>query len=151
LHLGYKVPEVAKMVTASEPILYRWHAQFCADGVDGLANQAQRQPRRKVTTAYLRLLEEALAKAPHEYGYPFAIWTRERLVAHLEQATNIRIHVSWLQHLLDQLDYVCRRPKHDLTHRQDAQAKATAKAELEALKKTSQVTITGSSLWTKRP
>lgn len=150
LHLGYAVPVVAEMVTASEPIVYRWHAHFCARGVDGLANQAQRQPSRKVTPEYVRLLEETLAKEPNECGYAFAIWTRERLVVHLAQATGIRIDVSWLQHLLNQLGYVCRRPKHDLTQRQDAVAKAAAQDQLEALKKTAHRTSTGSSLWMKQ-
>ena len=151
LHMGYKVAEVAEMVSASEPILYQWHARFRAEGVDGLAHRKRVQPRRKVTDEYIRLLEEAIAKEPAELGYSFALWTRERLLAHLEEKTGIRIHVSWLQKLLNQLGYVCRRPKHDVTHRQDAAAKAQAAEELKTLKKSVSVTISGSSLWTKRP
>lgn len=150
LHLGYKVPEVAQMVSASEPIMYQWHERFCAQGIAGLAPPAQKRTRRKVNEVYVQQLEEALAKEPAAYGYPFAIWTRKRLLAHLEATTGVRIDVSWLQQLLTQLGYVWRRPKHDLTHRQDAQAKATAQAELDGLKKTAAVTISDSSLWTKR-
>jgi transposase len=151
LHMGYKVTEVAEMVSVSEPILYQWHARFRGEGVEGLAHRKRVQPRRKVTDEYMRLLEEAIAKEPGDVGYPFALWTRARLLAHLEAQTGIRIDVSWLQKLLNQLGYVCRRPKHDLTHRQDAVAKAQAAEELETLKKSVSMTISGSSLWTKQP
>ena len=150
LHLGQSVPEAAVVVSASEPSLYQWHARFRAQGIEGLVNQPKPVSQRKVTAEYRRRLEAALQTEPHVYGYSFAIWTRQRLVAHLASETGIWIDVSWMQQLLKQLDYVCRRPKHDLRQRQDIAAKNNAQAELEALKKTADKTSTGFSLWTKR-
>jgi len=144
------VPETAVLVSASEPSLYQWHARFRSHGIDGLVNQPKPVPQRKVTAEYRHRLEAALQTEPHVYGYAFAIWTRQRLVTHLANATGIWIDVSWMQQLLNQLGYVCRRPKHDVRHRQDAAAKSSAQAELEALKKTANGTSTGFSLWTKR-
>jgi transposase len=149
LHLGHRVAEVAEIVSASRPIIYAWRRRFLAQGVAGLANQTKQVSRRKVTAAYIVALEEAVAHVPAHYGYEFAIWTRERLRDHLEEQTGIRISINWVGELLKQHDYVLRRPKHDLRHRQDPVAKAAAEETLEALKKTQAPTISSFSLWTK--
>lgn len=149
LHLGHGVAEVAKTVSSSRPILYAWHQRFVAAGIAGLANQPKQVAQRKVTEAYIAALEEALDHAPAHYGYTFAIWTRERLCEHLAHKTGIRISINWMGALLKAHDYVLRRPKHDLRHRQDPFAKARAQETLEELKKTRAQTISGSSLWTK--
>jgi transposase len=130
--------------------MYAWRRRFLAQGVEGLANRKKPEGRRKVSAAYIAALEEAVAQPPAHYGYEFAIWTRERLRDHLEQTTGIRISINWIGELLKEQDYVLRRPKHDLRHRQDPVAKAEAQATLDALKKTHVPTISGFSLWTKR-
>jgi transposase len=149
LHLGHGVADVAKIVSATPPIIYAWHQGFLAKGIEGLANKTKKIGRRKVSAAYIAALEEALAHAPADYGYAFAIWTRERLREHLEQKTGIHISINWMGKLLKAHDYVLRRPKHDLRHRQDPVAKAEAQETLEELKKTPSQTISGFSLWTK--
>ena len=149
LHQGHRVVDVAKSVSASTPIIYAWHRRFVAEGIEGLANKAKPGGRRKVTDEYIATLEEVLAHEPAHYGYAFAIWTRERLRDHMEQKTGIRISVNWMGELLKAHDYVLRRPKHDLRHRQDPVAKAEAQETLEGLKKTQAQTISSFSLWTK--
>jgi transposase len=149
LYQGHRVADVAKSVSASKPIIYAWHERFVAEGVEGLADKAKPRSRRKVTEAYIAAMEEAVARDPADYGYEFAIWTRERLRDHLAQQTGIHIHINWMGELLKAHGYVLRRPKHDLRHRQDPVAKAEAQETLEALKKTHAQTISGSSLWTK--
>lgn len=149
LHQGQRVADVAKSVSASKPILYAWHERFRAEGVDGLADKAKPRSRRKVTDAYIAAMEEAVARNPADYGYEFAMWTRERLRDHLAHQTGIHIHINWMGELLKAHGYVLRRPKHDLRHRQDPVAKAEAQETLEALKKTHAQTISASSLWTK--
>ncbi len=151
LHLGYRVADIAKTVSASKPIIYAWHRHFLAEGIEGLANKTVKTGRRKVTDAYIAALEETVAHAPADYGYAFAIWTRERLRDHLAQQTGIRIHINWIGELLKEHGYVLRRPKHDLRHRQDPVAKAEAQETLESLKKTHAQTISSSYLWTKQP
>ena len=95
LHQGQRVADVAKSVSASKPIIYAWHERFLAEGIDGLADKAKPRSRRKVTDAYIAALEEAVAREPADYGYEFAIWTRERLRDHLAQQTGIHIHINY--------------------------------------------------------
>mgnify|MGYP001091483382 CR=1 FL=1 len=145
LHQGHRVADVAKTLSASKPIIYAWHERFLAEGVEGLADRPKPRRRRKVTDEYIQTLEETLDHQPADYGYEFAIWTRERLRDHLEQQTGIRISVNWMGELLKARDYVLRRPKHDLRHRQDPVAKAEAQETLEELKKSHSQTISSSS------
>lgn len=149
LYQGYEVADVAKMVSASKPTIYTWHQRFLTKGVEGLANKTKQVGGRKVTDDYIVAMEEAVEREPASYGYTFAIWTRERLRDHLERETCIHISINWMGELLRKYDYVLRRPKHDLRHRQDPVARAEAEETLEALKKTQSRTISSSSLWTK--
>ena len=152
LHQGQRVTEVADGMSASRPIIYAWHERFLSGGVEGLADEPKprRRRKRKVTDAYIKAMEETLEHEPADYGYEFAIWNRARLRDHLEQKMGIHISVNWMGAVLKAQGYVLRRPKHDLRHRQDAEAKAEAQERIEALKKSHSQTISSSSLWTKQ-
>jgi transposase len=103
----------------------------------------------KATDEYCLKLETLLAKDPSECGYRFAIWTSDRLRIHLKKETGILLSESRFRALLKKKGYRYRRPKHDLSHLQDAQAKKKATKLLEEMKKRASETISNSSLWTK--
>jgi transposase len=84
-------------------------------------------------------------------GYDFVIWTIDRLRAHLEKKTGIGLSESRFRALLKRKGFRYRRPKYDLGHLQDKDAKAKAAYLLEELKKRPPETFSSSSLWTKRP
>lgn len=151
LHLGHKPAAVAQMLSVTEQAVYQWHRRYRQGGLAALANQPKGRPRRKADDAYLQTLENTLAQEPSELGYDFAIWTVERLRDHLARVTGIHLSISRLRTLLRQQKYVYRRPKHDLTHLQDADAKAAAQAQLEEIKRGRTQVISSSSLWTRRP
>jgi hypothetical protein len=68
----------------------------------------------------------------------------------LTQVSGINLSNGRFADLLKQMDYVYRRPKADLRHKQNLEAKAQVAALLEELKKGQQITIASFSLWTKR-
>lgn len=151
LGLGQKPAEVAESLAAQPPTIYSWFHRFRQDGLEGLANQPKGRPKRKADEVYCQALEKAIEHDPGDYGYPFAVWTVERLRDHLERETGVRMSVSRLRVVIRKQGFVYRRPKHDLTSLQDPDAKEQARGLLEALKKGhSQTTKSGSSLWTKR-
>ena len=151
LHLGHKPEEVAKIHAVSKPTIYGWFARWQSGGVEALANQPKSGRPPKADNAYSLALVEVIEKDPSEVGYNFTIWTVERLSAHLEKITGIALSGSRLRALIKRKGYRYRRPKHDLGHLQNKQAKAKAAEVLEELKKRSAETISNSSLWTKRP
>ena len=151
LHLGHKPAEIAKMQAISIPTVYGWLKRWQRDGIEGLANKPKSGRPAKADDAYSQALERVLEQEPKELGYDFAIWTVDRLRQHLEKETGIALSEPRLRALMKRKGYRYRRPKHDLGHLQDKEAKAQAAELLEELKKRSSETISSSSLWTKQP
>jgi transposase len=151
LHLDHKPEQVAEMQAVSKPTIYGWIDRWRSGGVEGLANRPKSGRPLKADDAYSLALLEVIEKEPSELGYDFTIWTIDRLRAHLEKITSIDLSESRFRALLKRKGYRYRRPKQDLGHLQDKGAKAEAADRLEELKKRSSETISGSSLWTKRP
>lgn len=149
LHLGQKPEVVARQQLVSVPTVYNWHKLWREQGIEGLANKSKTGRPAKATEAYCQKLEELLEKEPADFGYRFAIWTSDRLRAHLEKETGILLSEGRFRALLKKKDYRYRRPKHDLSHLQDKQAKKKAEKLLEEMKKRASETISSSSLWTK--
>jgi transposase len=151
LHLGHHPTDVAKSMAVSLPTLYNWHARWQEAGVAGLANRPKSGRPAKANEEYCRVLEETIAKEPPELDYAFTVWTVKRLRDHLERQTGIDLSEGRLRVLLRKKKYRYRRPKHDLHHLQDPEAKEQTRELLEELKKGASTTISNSSLWTKRP
>src|SRR5215212_11836849 len=146
LHLGHKPEAVAEQQMVSVPTIYNWHKLWREQGIDGLANKPKTGRPSKATEAYCRKLEEMLEKEPAEFGYRFAIWTSDRLRAHLEKETGILLSEGRFRALLKKRGYRYRRPKHDLSHLQDEKAKKKAEKLLDEMKKGAGETIAGSSV-----
>jgi transposase len=151
LHLDHKPAEVAKMQAVSIPTIYSWIDRWRSGGVEELANKGKSGRPLKADDEYTKVLLEVIEKEPSELGYDFTIWTIDRLRAHLEKRTGISLSESRFRALLKRKGYRYRRPKYDLSHLQDKEAKVKAAEVLEELKKRSSETISSSSLWTKRP
>lgn len=150
LHLGHKPEQVAQMQAVSIPTVYGWYNRWKEAGIEGLATKPRSGRPPKTGEAYLQVLQETLEKEPQDLGYDFSIWTVERLRLHLEKETGTRLSVCRLRILLKRQGYRYRRPKYDLGHLQDKDAKAQAAELLDELKKRPSQTISSSSLWTKR-
>lgn len=150
LHLGHKPQQVAHMQAVSIPTIYGWYNRWQQDGVEGLATKPRSGRPAKTDEAYRQALEEVLEKEPGELGYDFSVWTIERLRLHLAKATGTALSAGRLRVLLQRHGCRYRRPKHDLGHLQDKDAKAQAAELLLELKKRPSPTISSSSLWTKR-
>ena len=149
LHLGHKPEAVAEQQMVSVPTIYNWHKLWREQGIEGLANRPKTGRPSKASEAYCQKLEEMLEKEPAEYGYRFAIWTSDRLRAHLEKETGILLSEGRFRALLKKRGYRYRRPKHDLSHLKYKKAKKKEEKLLEEMKKRASETISSSSLWTK--
>jgi transposase len=150
LHLGYKPEQVAEMQAVSIPTIYSWINRWRSGGVEELVNKPRSGRPPKADEAYVLLLGAVIEKEPEELGYGFTVWTIDRLRAHLAKETGIELSESRFRALLKRKGYRYRRPKHDLSHLQDQDAKKKAAELLNELKKRSSETISNSSLWTKR-
>lgn len=150
LHHGYNHDEIAELLAVSYGQVYYWHKRWREEGLEGLSDKP-RSGRPTVGTKEVKAeLEKLLATNPQELGYAFTVWNLPRLQAYLDQELDVSMHVNTLRSLLSEMDYVYRRPKHDLGNLQDPEAKATAQERLEELKKKPAQEKSNYSLWTKQ-
>jgi len=110
---GLSLTKAAQVFGCARNSLRTWGTRFLAEGRDGLADRARRGCPPKLDATAREVLETALAESPLAYNYP----------------------VTTVYRALAAMDYRYRRPRHDLTHRQDAEAVASAKQVLAELQK----------------
>jgi transposase len=134
LHLGHKPQEVGEFLSVTGALVYFWHSRWRESGLDGLADKPRPGRPKAGGDAYRQKLEQVIETDPKTYGYGFSVWTTERLLAHMEKETRTLVHNNTIRNMLKELDYVFRRPKHDLGNLQDKKAKETADEILEELK-----------------
>lgn len=151
LHEGHSPQEVAELSSVSTPTVYDWHHRFEVGGVEGLANRPKSGRPSKTDKSYVELLEKVIEQDPQELGYAFTIWTATRLEKHMADQTGISLRPTQFRALLKANDFVYRRPKHDLTNLQDAEARKAAEEWLDELKKAPKQERSTFSLWTKAP
>jgi transposase len=151
LDKGYKPEAIADLLAISEGQVYWWHKRWQAEGLTGLADKPRQGRPTVATEALLSRLERLIETDPQAIGYAFTVWNVPRLLAHLRQVLGVTMHENTLRNLLERMDYVYRRPKHDLSNLQDPTAKAQAEVALEELKKKRVPARSNFSLWTKRP
>lgn len=151
LHKGRKPDEVADILSVSVGQVYWWHKRWRQEGLEGLSDKERSGRPQLDDEAYRQKLEEVLEIEPHELGYGFNVWDTPRLMAHMEKETGVAMTDRTFRNVLDRLDYVYRRPKHDLTPLQDKEAKERAEETLDELKKKPKKAKSNFSLWTKRP
>jgi len=148
---GKAPKEVAEFLSVSQPTVYDWHHRWQREGVEGLANRPKSGRPVKANQNYVELLEQVVDQDPQELGYAFSLWTTERLRLHLKAQTGIELKPTQFRALLKEHDFVYRRPKHDLTNLQDANARQAAEEWLTELKKAPKRARSTYSLWTKAP
>ena len=150
LHRGQKPAEIAALLSISVGPVYWWHQRWREEGVAGLSDKA-RSGRPKIgDEAFRQRLAEILETDPQSLGFAFTVWTPGRLLTYLEQETGVSMHENTLRNLLEEMDYVYRRPQHDLRPLQDPAAKEQAQDWLDDLKKKPNERKSTFSLWTKR-
>jgi transposase len=131
---GLSLTEAAARIGCARNSIHTWGERFLAEGRDGLIDRRRLGRPRKLDAAACALLETALAASPLDYDYPVTVWT----VADLHDLLGrrgYRVSIGTVYRTLAQLGYRYRRPRHDLHHRQDAEAVASAKQVLVELQK----------------
>lgn len=128
------ITDAAAQVAVSPKSLGRWRDRFLADGRDGLRDRPRSGRPAKLPAEARTLLETALEGDPGDYGYPVATWTMADL-ADLFERRGWSVSAATVNRTVHALGYVHRRPRHDLRHRQDVEAVASAKRVLDALQK----------------
>src|SRR5829696_4615039 len=111
-----------------------------------LGRRAVTRPPPKLDATALAFLGEALEASPQTYGVPVTIWSIRDLREVLAHRLGVRVCTATVHRAVQRLGYRYRRPRHDLTHRQDQEAVAAAEDVLSWLRKKA-VTPPANGVW----
>jgi transposase len=131
---GMSLARAATVFGCARNSLRNWRQRFLAEGRDGLADRGRRGRPPKLDAAARALLETALIASPLDYAYPVTTWTVADLTDLLGRH-GYQVHPITVYRTLHAMDYRYRRPRHDLTHHQAAEAVVAAKHVLAELQK----------------
>ncbi len=132
---GHPLAEVARLFHTAAQRVRVWRERFAQEGRDGLHDRPRGGRPPKLGAAERAFLETALEQGPQAYGLPVTVWSIRDLQALLRRERGVEVSVDTVHRAVHELGYRYRRPRHDLTHRQDAEAVASAKRVLEWLPK----------------
>ena len=131
---GHRVDEAAHAMSCCPKRIRVWRQRFLAEGRAGLVDRPRSGRPVLLDTAATEVLEHALTTSPLAHGYPVTTWTVADLTDLLAQQ-GWTVSRATVARALQRLGYRYRRPRHDLTHRQDAAAVASAQHVLRELQK----------------
>jgi len=131
---GMTLTRAADLLGHSRTSLRSWRDRFLAMGRVGLADRGRRGRPPKLDAAARELLATVLPQSPLDHGYPVTTWTAADLVDLLGRHGWV-VSDGTVYRTLHLMGYRYRRPRHDLTHRQDADAVISAKHALAELQK----------------
>ncbi len=132
---GQTLASAARLMGTAAHRIRIWQTRFAAEGRQGLVDRPRRGRPPALDEAACAFLEEALEQGPQAYGLLVTIWSIRDLQALLQRERGITVSVCTLHRVVHALGYRYRRPRHDLRHRQDAEAVAAAKQVLTWLEK----------------
>jgi transposase len=132
---GHAVVAVARLFATAPHRVRAWRSRFLTSGRPGLADEPRPGRPPKLDAAALAFLREALEASPQTYGLPVTIWSIRDLREVLAHRLGVRVCPATVHRAVQRLGYRYRRPRHDLTHRQDQEAVAAAKEVLSWLRK----------------
>lgn len=152
LHLGQKPEQVSQVLSVSLATIYGWFHRFRAEGASGLEHHSRSGRPPTADESYVQVLEATLETEPSELGYDFTLWTIQRLNQHVSKVTGKQLVDERVRLILKERGWVYRRPKEDLSAKQDKEARKWAEEFLDKLKKEPVSPMTSCfSLWTKQP
>ena len=132
---GHSVVAVARLFETAPHRVRAWRSRFLASGRQGLADEPRSGRPPKLDATALAFLGEALEAGPQVYGLPVTIWSIRDLRAVLAHRLGVRVCATTVHRAVQRLGYRYRRPRHDLTHRQDHEAVAATTEVLVWLRK----------------
>lgn len=132
---GHSQASAARLLQTSAYRVHIWQERFAAEGRAGLVDRPRGGRPHALSAVDRAFLEAALEQGPQAYGVPVTIWSIRDLQALLQHERGVDVSVYTVHRAVHDLGFRYRRPRHDLTHRQDAQAVVAAQRVLDWLQK----------------
>src|SRR5215472_10906252 len=143
---GHSQASAARLLHTSAYRVHIWQERFATAGRAGLVDQPRGGRPHALSDADRAFLDAALEQGPQAYDLPMTVWSIRDLQALLARERGVGVSVYTVHRAVHDLGFRSRRPRHDLTHRQDREAVAAAKHVLDWLQK-KQLLSREDSIW----
>jgi transposase len=143
---GHSQASAARLLHTSAYRVHIWQERFATSGRAGLVDQPRGGRPHALSDADRAFLDAALERGPQAYDLPMTVWSIRDLQALLARERGVGVSVDTVHRAVHDLGFRSRRPRHDLTHRQDREAVAAAKHVLDWLQK-KQLLSREDSIW----
>jgi transposase len=110
---GHPWSLIESVLFCSSRTIDRWKHRFEEEGVDAILGQPLGHPTRWSDEAET-VLQDALKHSPDQFGYRAVNWTVQLLREHIEKQWRQKPTDRQVRLRLGKLDYVWKRPRHDL-------------------------------------
>ena len=127
--------EVARRLGVARQVAYRWKAAWDQGGTTALTSKGPAGPKRRLTSAQMDQVADALVAGPAARGYKTNLWTLPRVADLIEELTGVRYHPGHVWRLLDSSGFSCQRPERRAIERNDKAIRRWKRVEWPALKK----------------
>lgn len=125
---AWSVPQIARHLGLSEQTVRHWIQTFLAQGWDALTDQPPAGRISRLTPAIRDAVRQLLAQGDR-------IWTAPQLAAWIAEQFGVDVSASHLRRFRRQWHLSWKRTARSLTHKQQPDAVAAKKAELDLLGK----------------
>src|SRR5258706_9923895 len=116
---GQMLAGAARLFHTSAYRIHIWRERFVREGHAGLVDRPRGGRPHALSDAYRAFLEAALERGPQAFDLPMTVWSIRDLHALLERERGGVVSVDTVHRAVRELGFRSRRPRHDLTHRQD--------------------------------
>lgn len=102
---------IAESLGCSLSWIGRVISRFREFGIAGLMDRREDNGQTKLDERWLSMLHEVVGGSPQQHGCPRPTWTRELLVAVMENLTGVRVHVGTMSRALGMIRARRGRPR----------------------------------------
>ena len=126
---GRSRAEVARTLGVARQNVSRWHASWCAGGLNALRSAGPTGQAPRLSGAQLAAIDQALRQGARAHGFATDHWTLARITTVIQRLTGVGYHPGHVWKLLrHRLHYRLQRPARRAVER-DEQAIARWVAE----------------------
>jgi transposase len=125
---GWSVPHIARHLGLSQRCVRHWIKTFLVGGFDALPDKAHVGQKSSLTPEMLAAVRAQVQKGERT-------WSAAQIADWVEEHFGLRLSAPWLRRLLRREKLSYKRTSRSLKHKQDPEAVAAKKADLETLEK----------------